>query len=258
MWKAYEGEERRDLADLVRLAKSVGIERIAISTNGSVHSRVYRELVEAGANDFSVSLDACCAETGDKMAGGKRGAWHRVVENIKILSSLTYVTVGVVFTPENVQEFKEIVRFASDDLGVSDIRILTSAQWNALLADVQLDQRFLDKHPILRYRMTNFGNSRHVRGLRPGDSSKCVLMVDDMAVLDGAHYPCIIYMREQGQAVGKIDYTLSPAEAGKKVREERVQWIKSRYTKLDPICSKNCLDVCIDHNNRARDMGNMI
>ena len=252
MWKAYEKGERRSLVDLVRRAKKNSIERIAISTNGSVHSRIYTELVEAGANDFSVSLDACCAETGDKMAGGKNGAWNRVVTNIKLLSSLTYVTVGVVFTEENVQEFKDIVKFASDELGVADIRILTSAQWNASLANVILEQRFLDKHPILKYRMTNFSNNRHVRGIKSTDSSHCVLMLDDMAVLDGNHYPCIIYMREHGLPVGSIDYTLDAENAAKKVREDRLQWVRDRNTKLDPICSKNCLDVCIDYNNRAK------
>lgn len=252
MWKAYENGERRDLADLVRLAKSVGIERIAVSSNGSVATRVYEELVEAGVNDFSISLDACCAATGDHMAGGVKGAWDRVVKNIAVLSKLTYVTVGVVFTEDNIQEFKEIIRFASDDLGIADIRVLTAAQWNEKLATVEIEERFLEKHPILKYRMSNFSNSRHVRGLRPSDSAKCVLMVDDMAVLNGEHYPCIIYMREHGASVGKIDYTLSPAEAATKVREDRLHWVKSRHTKLDPICSKNCLDVCIDHNNRAR------
>jgi len=27
-----------------------------------------KKLIDAGVNDFSVSLDSCCAETGDKMA----------------------------------------------------------------------------------------------------------------------------------------------------------------------------------------------
>lgn len=254
MWKAYEGAERRDLIDLVRHAKSVGIERIAISSNGSVATRVYEALVEAGANDFSISLDACCAATGDTMAGGVKGAWERVVTNIKVLSKLTYVTVGVVFTPENVDEFREIVRFASDELGVADIRILTAAQWNEALQNVGIEARFLEKHPILKYRLTNFDSSRHVRGIRAGDSNRCALMLDDMAILNMKHYPCIIYMREQGHEVGVIDSKLSPSEAAKKVRAERKEFVISRNTKLDPICSKNCLDVCIDYNNRAREL----
>ena len=58
------------LVNLVTFAATQCIERIAISTNGSASADLYRQLVKAGANDFSVSLDACCAEDGDKMAGG--------------------------------------------------------------------------------------------------------------------------------------------------------------------------------------------
>ena len=259
MWKGYESFEdgtnvRRDLSDLVSLSKELGIEHIAISTNGSVNTKVYKKLINCGVNDFSISLDACCAETGDRMAGEKKGAWQRVVDNIREISKLTYVTVGVVFTQENVNEFQEIVRFASEDLKVADIRILSSAQWNAGLADVRIDSAFLDKHPILKYRMANFASSRHVRGLKGTDSKQCPLMLDDMAVLDGFHFPCIIYLREQGAPVGKIDTSLSPLKAMQKAREERRQWIARTNTHDDPICKKNCLDVCIDYNNRATEL----
>jgi hypothetical protein len=256
MWKGYSDDvagvqQRKSLRDLVALAKELGIGHIAVSTNGSVANRVYRDLIDAGVNDFSISLDACCAETGDHMAGDQPGAWQRVVDNIRDLAALTYVTVGVVFTQDNVKEFLDIVRFASDELGVADIRVLTSAQWNSALAGVAVDDTYLEKHPILRYRMRNFGDNRHVRGLRPTDSKQCPLMLDDMAVLNGYHYPCIIYLREQGQPVGKVDMSLPPAEAMAAVREERRAWVASTDTHQDPICQKNCLDVCIDYNNRA-------
>jgi hypothetical protein len=186
------------------------------------------------------------------MAGDKPGAWARVVANIKDLAAKTYVTVGVVFTESNVQEFLDIVDFASNELGVADIRILSAAQWNEKLAGVRVDSAYLDKHPILKYRMTNFGSSRHVRGLQDTDSTQCPLMLDDMAILNGLHYPCIIYLREQGVPVGKVDTTLEPAEAMAKAREERRAWVRRTNTHNDPICKKNCLDVCIDYNNRAK------
>jgi len=79
-------------------------------------------------------------------------------------------------------------------------------------------------------------------------------MLDDMAILKGKHYPCIIYMREQGTPVGIVDINLEPAEAIKKIRRERENWIQTHNTHLDPICQKNCLDVCVDYNNRVRDL----
>ena len=259
LWKgAYVDEsgqkKHRGLIDLVAYAKNQGIQRIAISTNGSVSTAYYQKLVAAGVNDFSISLDACCAEVGDQMAGGVKGAWERVIQNIKVLSQLTYVTVGVVFTEDNVKDFHEVVRFASEDLGVDDIRILSSSQWNEVFREVRIDPKLQQAHPILNYRMQNYNAGRHVRGLHSTDNPTCPLMLDDMAILKGKHYPCIIYMREQGTPVGIVDINLEPAEAIKKIRRERENWIQTHNTHLDPICQKNCLDVCVDYNNRVRDL----
>lgn len=255
LWKGGDG---KGLIDIVAHAKASGIQRIAISTNGSVDLKYYLKLVEAGVNDFSISLDACCAETGDKMAGDKKGAWQKVVDNIEALSRLTYVTVGVVFTEANVPEFKEVVKFASEQLKVSDIRILSSAQWNETFRDIRIDQSILDAHPILKYRMKNYNSGRHVRGLQASDSQSCPLMLDDMAILNGYHYPCIIYMREQGSPIGRMDTTLAPDVAIAKIRNERREWIKTNNTHADPICKKNCLDVCIDYNNKVTDLNHDI
>lgn len=263
LWKGKTTDDQgntinKGLIDIVAHAKASGIERIAISTNGSVASNYYLKLVEAGVNDFSVSLDACCAEVGDEMAGGVKGAWQKVVENIKMLSKLTYVTVGVVFTESNVTDFKEVVRYASEELGVADIRILSSAQWNEVFRDIRIDPDIQEKHPILNYRMQNYNSGRHVRGLQEHDHTACPMMLDDMAILKGKHYPCIIYMREQGQAVGEIDYTLSPKEAVEKIRLERLEWVKANHTHSNPICKKNCLDVCIDYNNRVKSLNSKV
>ena len=45
-------------------------------------------MVDCGVNDFSVSLDACCAEDGDHMAGGVKGSWDKVIENIEKIPEL--------------------------------------------------------------------------------------------------------------------------------------------------------------------------
>ena len=39
-----------------------------------------------------------------------------------------------------------------------------------------------------------------------------------------------------------------------RMREERYKWAMEHDTKKDPICSKNSLDVCIDYNNKYRDL----
>lgn len=254
LWKGGDG---KNLIDLVALAKEKGIQRIAVSTNGSVSTNFYLKLVDAGVNDFSISLDACCAETGDLMAGNKKGSWQKVVKNIEVLSKLSYVTVGVVFTEENVKEFMDLVDFA-DKLGVSDIRILSSAQWNETFKEIHLPENILNKYPILKYRMNNYNSGRHVRGLKEEDSNVCPLVLDDMAILNGKHYPCIIYLREQGHPIGTVDYSLPPFKAMEKIRKERESWMLSNNVYQNKICKKNCLDVCIDYNNKVKSLNNFV
>jgi len=230
------------IGSLVQQARRGGARRIAISTNGSAPFSLYRELLRLGVNDISVSLDACCADAGDKMAG-RHGAWNRVVENIKQLSAMTYVTVGVVFTEETKETINDVILFAHN-LGVADIRIISSAQFDGH-ASLDTPQYILDAHPILKYRVTNYRQHRPVRGIGPNDSHRCHLALDDMAVAGGYHFPCIIYLREHGNPIGRM---------GPATRAERTGWVATHDTHTDPICQKNCLDVCVDYNNRARQL----
>jgi molybdenum cofactor biosynthesis enzyme MoaA len=234
------------LPELVAHCQKNGVERIAISSNGSLPTSFYQNLLDKGVNDFSISLDACCASTGDEMAGGIKGAWEKVVENIKFLSRLTYVTVGVVITDQNVSQLRETIEFAHS-LGVADIRVIPAAQYGPQLmeAAASISQEILDKHPILNYRIQNLRANRNVRGLQPSNNNRCPLVMDDMAVVNGYHFPCIIYLREQGQPIGKM-------EPG--FREARVKWAAEHDTHKDPICSRNCLDVCVDYNDRHREL----
>lgn len=238
-----------NIVELVKYTKSLGIERIAMSTNGFSSMELYKQLIDAGVDDFSISLDACCSTYGDAMAGGVKGAWEKVIKNIKEISKLTYVTVGVVVTEETLPELNDTIKFA-DSLGVSDIRIISAAQFNKVLdAAKYVDADILKKHPILKYRIENINNGRNVRGIKETNTHKCPLVLDDMAVVNGYHFPCIIYMREQGDYIGKV---------GENMRQERYEWFKNHDTYKDKICRGNCLDVCIDYNEKAMKLNDFV
>ena len=231
----------KNIREIVAYAKCKGIKRIAISTNGSNKMELYRDLVRLGVNDMSISLDACCAEDGDKMAGNVKGAFDIVVSNIRECSKLTYVTVGVVLTPENVQKTINTIYFA-DELGVADIRIISAAQWNKPIEALgHIRQDVLDRHPILKYRAANFYNGLNVRGMKDTDTPRCGLVLDDSIIAGSFHFPCVIYMREKGNPIGTV---------GPNMRTERKAWHESHNCLQDEICKKNCLDVCIDYNNK--------
>jgi len=234
----------KDIVKIVEYAKASGIKRIAISTNGSNKFELYQKLINAGCNDFSISLDASCASDGDMMAGYVEGSWNIVVENIKKISELTYVTVGVVLIPESPEKTIETVKFA-DSLGVSDIRVISTAQSNHPIEALELmPEELMNKYPILKYRVNNFKNGVNVRGMKKYNSPKCALVLDDSVIAGDYHFPCVIHMREGGTPVGKV----SP-----NMREERLEWFKNYNTYEDPICRENCLDVCLNYNDKYRD-----
>ena len=235
----------KNIIEIISYAKRKGINRIAISTNGSNKIELYKKLIEAGCNDFSISLDACCADDGDKMAGEIKDSWKKVVENIEEIAKHTYVTVGVVLTPENIDKTIDTINFAHK-LGVADIRIISSAQWNQPIPRLnEVNDKIKESHPILRYRIKHFAEGKNVRGMVESDSKKCALVLDDSVIAGDFHFPCVIYMREKGEAIGKVSENM---------RTERLEWFKDHNCFEDKICRENCLDVCIDYNNKFREL----
>ena len=233
----------KDIREVIKYASKKGIKRIAISTNGSNDIELYKELVDLGTNDFSISLDACCSEDGDNMAGDIKGSFDVVTTNIKEISKLTYVTVGVVLNELNVEKTIDTVKFA-DTLGVSDIRIISSAQYNKPIPKLdEIPNSLKGKYPILKYRINHFAKGINVRGIKDCDSKKCALVLDDSIIAGDYHFPCVIYMREQGNPIGKVNDDM---------RTQRKLWFENHNTHSDPICKNNCLDVCIDYNNKYR------
>ncbi len=220
-------------------AKQFGCKKIAVSTNGSASKECYNNLLTAGVNDFSISLDACCSSSGKKMCGVE-GMWEKVLESIEYLSTKTYVSVGLVVTPTNLSEVAGTVKLAHQ-LGVKDIRVIPAAQYGKSMK-LNIDKEVLVAHPILNYRSNNFASDIPVRGLTADSCKRCWLVRDDMAVMNGEHYPCIIYMRERGKAIGKV---------GPDMMKERAKWAETHDCLSDTICKNNCLDVCRQYNIQA-------
>lgn len=233
-----------DIREIVRYSKSKGIKRIAISTNGSNKLSLYKELIDLGVNDFSISLDGCCAEDVNFMAGGIKGAFEIIINSIRELSKLTYVTVGIVLTPDNINRTLDTIKFA-DDLGVADIRVIPSAQYNKPIeALAQVSDDILNRHPILKFRVNSFKNGEHVRGLKANDSPMCGLVLDDSVIVGKYHFPCIISFREGCDPIGKV---------GPNMRQERKEWMLKHNALIDPICSSMCLDACKFLNQKFKE-----
>lgn len=228
-----------NIKDIIKYSKEKGIKRIALSTNGSNKFELYKELIELGVNDYSISLDACCVEDGEKMSGGIKGSWDIVIKNIEDISKLTYVSVGVVLNELNIDKTIDTIIFA-DSLGVSDIRIISAAQYDQPIPRLnEVPDHIKDKYPILKYRINHFANGINVRGIKDDDSHSCGLMLDDSIIAGDWVFKCVIHMREGGKPVCKV---------GPDMRKERYNLVQNFDPHNDPICKKNCLDVCREYN----------
>jgi MoaA/NifB/PqqE/SkfB family radical SAM enzyme len=219
--------------------------KVAISSNGSASRDIYEKCVnEDLVYDWSISLDGCCAEDIELIAG-RSNVGDKVLSNLKFLcDSGVYVTVGIVLTETNISSAMKTIKLAYD-IGVSDIRIISSAQWNKLLIEcIDIPQYILDKYPILRYRINNIKNGINVRGIKDTDFQHCNLLVDDTIITYGNNkiyqLPCIIAAREGISPIAELD---------KDFRQKSILWAKNINVHKIKICRDNCLDVCIDYMN---------
>jgi organic radical activating enzyme len=229
-----------NILDAVKMCHDKGVPRIGMTSNGSNHLTLYKNLVDAGLTNISISLDASSAELGDRMTGGIKGAWSKVVNNIREISKITEVIVNVVYNEANIENTINTILFAHD-LGVKDILLVAASQYDHAAAGLQsLPQGIFDAHPILKYRVENAFSRPTVRGLALTDAHHCALVLDDSIIAGEYHFPCSLYMREGGNPIGKVTTTM---------RQERYQWFLSHNTYADPICKKFCVDLYIDYNN---------
>ena len=230
----------RDILKAVALCKSRGVLHIGMTSNGSNRLALYQRLVEAGLNNLSISLDASEPEPGDRMAGGIKGAWAKVVNNIRELSKITDVIINVVYNAANVNGTINTIRLAHD-LGVKDILLVADSHYTHFADGLQrLPRGILDAHPILKYRVENALSRPAVRGLSETDAHHCALVLDDSVIAGEYHFPCALYMREGGRPIGKVIPSM---------RQDRYEWFIAHNTYADPICKQFCVDLYIDYNN---------
>jgi hypothetical protein len=231
----------RGLRECVRMCQAGGVERIALSTNGSLPLRAYEQLLRDGVSELAVSLDAARPAVADCLAGCP-GQWQRTVANLRALAPQTYVVVNIVLTTENAGEVVDTIRFAHG-LGVADMKLMTDTHCSRLPAGLaELEPELLARHPILRFRVTNFLAGRDVRGLAAGDSPRCHLVKDDITVAGQWHFPCAFYCREGGLPIGPV---------GPEMRAQRQAWSIEHDALEDPICRRYCPDFMAAYNNRC-------
>ncbi len=103
---------RRDLPDLARRARDSGFRDIRIQTHGMRlgNPAFARELVEAGVNEFFISVAGDCAESHDRITK-VRGSWAKMLRGIQNLEEWDHVKVltNTVVTEESYRLLPGVV-----------------------------------------------------------------------------------------------------------------------------------------------------
>ena len=215
----------KDFYEIMALCKTKAA-RVGLSTNGTFGVENY---LCSGADMFSLSLDdydnAILLQRGYKQP-------ELVVETITELAKSKYVNAGLVVDALNVARIESIVDYILS-LGVADIKISTVGGVKPVFS------KGYSEYPILSYRVANFNEDRAMRGW---PANQCALAVNDVTIAGDSHYPCLVYFREGGKAIGKLS---------ENVKEQRELWAKHHNPQLEAICSKYCMDFKCEFNHAA-------
>jgi MoaA/NifB/PqqE/SkfB family radical SAM enzyme len=202
--------------------------KLGLSTNGSASLDLYEDL---HVDMFSISLDDY-----DTRVLINRGYENpeKVIDNIKALSKLKYVNVGIVIDSINQNRIEQIIQFVLM-LGVHDIKLSVSTHDEVM--PVFSGNYDYSKYPILNYRVSRFKQGKSMRGINA--NFKCEIAKSDISIVGTKHYPCLVYAREKGSAIGDMSGD---------IKADRLKWYENHVPKSDPICSNYCMDFKCDFN----------
>jgi len=250
-----------ELAAMIRLAKARGVERLSVTTNGTLPPRRYLALIDAGLDDVRVSMDAADPGLGAAMTG-RPHAWSRAIETLAMLGSAKregrtfFLIVNTVISAANRVQVPELVAFLLSH-GPDDLKLITdvdardvlgtfpeasdvAARLTAVLAPLPAESLLLRRKLKTVFAHDAIGLER-----THGDDWRCFVPLTERTV-DGSHYyPCSVYLREGGTPLGPL------TDAQDVQRATSARFVREGACLSDPICRRYCLHCTRAYNERA-------
>lgn len=161
---------RKDIIDLVRLIKSVGICDLSITTNGTTLSGQAEELKRAGLDRVNISLDSLDAERYRKITKG--GDISLVWNSVKEAERVGLVPVKINMVPIRGINDDEITSFASltinNDYHIRFIELMPSAcngAWrkDKYVSSLEIMEKILKLGKVEPFKFKGRGPSRNYR-----------------------------------------------------------------------------------------------
>jgi molybdenum cofactor biosynthesis enzyme MoaA len=255
----------RDLPAMIRLARARGVERLSVTSNGTLAPEVYLEIVRAGIDEIRVSLDAADPDLGRTLTL-RRGAFHAAVRTLRALASArregapVHLIVNTVVGVQNRAALADVLAFILS-FEPDDIKLITEVDARGSLADFPEASGVMRRieaivgalpegsFPLLRRKIkTVFARDAiGLSGLPRGTDFRCYIPLTERTV-DGVHYyPCSVFLREGGKPLGRID------EPEATQRAKTAAFVREGDCLRDPICDRYCLHCTRGYNIRANE-----
>ncbi len=261
----------RGVVDMVRRARQRGVRAISMTSNGTLGSRLYLDLIAAGLDELRISLDASDDALGAALTR-RSGAFAATLRTLAELAEarrggVRFVLIlNAVVGVQNRHRLAELVRFLLGFLP-DDVKLITEADLRDGLGDfpeapavraeiaAELSRRPPETLPLLRRKLETVFAPEAIGlpstapvGGRPGSNDprwRCYVPLTERT-LDIAHYyPCSVYLREGGEPLGSLS---DPPDLQ---RRRSATFVREADCQADPICRRYCLHCTRLFNDRA-------
>ena len=247
----------RELPAMVALARARGVERLSLTSNGTLPPSRYRELIEAGLDEVRISLDADQAGLGQRLTL-RDGAWERTVLLARTLGEWRrqglafHFILNAVVGPANRDRLADLVAFLLE-FGPDDVKLITEVDERGVGSADQLARAAAllppEGMPLLRRKLGTVFAPDAIGLSTVGEQKdwRCYIPLTERTVDRTHYYPCSVYLRENGAPLGEL--TDSPAVQ----RERTARFVREGDCLRDPICQRYCLHCTRAFNQRANE-----
>ncbi|MER2564504.1 MAG: radical SAM protein [Myxococcaceae bacterium] len=249
------------LDEMISRAKAAGVERVSLTSNGTLAPHRYLALVEAGLDELRVSIDAEEPLLGEHLTG-RQHAWARAVETLRVLGAARregapfFLIVNTVIGLANRERLPSLVEFFLR-FGIDDLKLITEVDVRDELGDfagaaeskarvrVLLEQLPPGRFPLLRKKLeTVFSPTAIGLDEAPRTDWRCYVPLTERTVDGAFYYPCSVYLREGGAPLGRLT---DPQDVQ---REKSARFVLAGCG-TDPLCKRWCLHCTRSWNDRV-------
>lgn len=257
----------KDISKMIKYAKNFGVEFISTTSNGTLNSSKYLELIESGLDEIRVSLDTNELILSKKITG-KNESLNKTLETMDFLSKIRtnypnfFFIINTVINNHNYNNLPNFIEFLLK-YNIDDIKLITEVEKKDFIVTLKNKNEIIDKinsflekydkntFPLLRKKL-NTVFEKDCIGLEEISKKnwKCYIPFTERTVDKLYYYPCSVYLRENGEPLGKI------TDSYQEQINNTVNFVENGNCLEDSICKKYCLNCTKNYNILVNNFSN--